>query len=450
MANVSVDFNKKIGKLKIMHSVNNVPVGNEVRCADKMNTYDYFRKAHIKYCRSHDAGFYEGYCGEYSVDVHRIFRDFDKDENDEASYDFEYTDKYVQAAEKVGAHVFYRLGASIEHHKKKGTIPPKDFLKWAKICEHIIRHYNEGWANGFKYNLEYWEIWNEPDCRNSDGSNPCWQGTIDEFYDLFCITFKHLKSNFPNLKIGGPSFCNCRRDEYNEGFFSRIKKENITLDFFSFHGYYRNPGRYIEDGEYAYAVLEKYGYEKTTSLILNEWNYVRRWTGDGYIHSIESIKGLKGSSYIAGTMICGQKSKLEHMMYYDARPCTWNGMFDSDLLTPLKGYYPFLIYGEMYENMNTEVFSSSDDEHIYCLASKGRGECALFLTYFDDEDDASDKEVVIDLKNMKKDKTKTIEFRIIDKDNNNDIFRVDETQSENIKVKFNIKPYTTIYIKIKY
>ncbi len=38
--------------------------------------------------------------------------------------------------------------------KKHGTIPPADFNKWAIICEHIIRHYNEGWADEYLYSIE--------------------------------------------------------------------------------------------------------------------------------------------------------------------------------------------------------------------------------------------------------------------------------------------------------
>ena len=45
----------------------------------------------------------------------------------------------------------------------RDLLPPKDFRKWAQICEHIIRHYNEGWADGHKWDIRYWEIWNEAD-----------------------------------------------------------------------------------------------------------------------------------------------------------------------------------------------------------------------------------------------------------------------------------------------
>ena len=39
-------------------------------------------------------------------------------------------------------------------------------------------HHNEGWADGFNYGIEYWEIWNEPDFDKDDASNKrTWGGT---------------------------------------------------------------------------------------------------------------------------------------------------------------------------------------------------------------------------------------------------------------------------------
>lgn len=239
MNTVNVDFSVKCGAVKDMHSVNNGPAGSRVRGGN--STFPYFKVAQIPYARIHDASFYEGYGGEYTVDVHRIFRNFDADEEDPASYDFEMTDQYLQDIESVGTKVFYRLGSRIEHGKKVGTYPPVDFFKWARICEHIIRHYTEGWSNGFFMDIEYWEIWNEPDCRNSDGSNPCWQGTDEQFVDFFVTALKHLKTCFPHLKIGGPAFCTAWNDAFNDMLFDEIKKNNISLDFYSFHAYCDTP-----------------------------------------------------------------------------------------------------------------------------------------------------------------------------------------------------------------
>ena len=69
----------------------------------------------------------------------------------------------------------YRLGISIEWGSKKYTsLPLWDPQKWAEICAHIIRHYNEGWCDGFYYQISYWEIWNEPE------NPPMWQGTMED------------------------------------------------------------------------------------------------------------------------------------------------------------------------------------------------------------------------------------------------------------------------------
>ena len=55
----------------------------------------------------------------------------------------------------------------------------KDFRKWTEICAGIVRHYNCGWANGFKFGIKYWEIWNEPE------NPPMWDGTRQEFFELY-------------------------------------------------------------------------------------------------------------------------------------------------------------------------------------------------------------------------------------------------------------------------
>ena len=46
----------------------------------------------------------------------------------------------METIRRAGTRVFFRLGQTIESGPKKyGTFPPKDFEKWARICEHVIR-----------------------------------------------------------------------------------------------------------------------------------------------------------------------------------------------------------------------------------------------------------------------------------------------------------------------
>ena len=131
MTSININLINDGGKIKPMNAVNNGPAGSKVRGTGNYAAYEALE---IPYARNHDASFYSGYGGEYIVDVHRIFENFDADENDPANYLFGPTDTYVANTEEVGTRTFYRLGASIEHGYKHGTFPPKDYLKWAQIC----------------------------------------------------------------------------------------------------------------------------------------------------------------------------------------------------------------------------------------------------------------------------------------------------------------------------
>ena len=415
MSTVTVDFSCITGPIKDMHSVNNGPAGS---MRSPMNNFEAFRAARIPYARTHDAAFYAGYGGEHTVDVHRVFKNFGADANDPASYDFEQTDRYMQAILSVGTKPFFRLGATIEHQKKVGAYPPSDFHKWAVICEHFIRHYNEGWADGFHMDIEYWEIWNEPD--NGDVPSPCWLGTPEQFAELFVITLRHLKSCFPQLKIGGPALCSSWNDAFNEVFFSRLRAEGLPLDFFSYHGYAHEPQEVVQNTENAKRVLEKYGYGSGTELILNEWNYVRGWIGEDYAYSARIMLQLKGAAFTAATMCAGQRSPLDHLMYYDARPSAWNGMFSQTFFEPLKGYYPFLAWGGMYA-LGGCAHSESDDPAVYCAAASGREEngaaaVAVLVTHYTDAETAPAKKLTLQLSGLAADRPIRIQLRVLDDD----------------------------------
>ncbi len=132
---VTVDFSNVVGKIKPMHAVNNGP-SKEVITDQVRSNFEAYKKARIPYARNHDAAFCSTYGGEHTVDISAIFPNFDADENDENSYDFFYTDAYVKNLLAAGTETYYRLGSKIEHGAKKyGTLVPKDFNKWARICE---------------------------------------------------------------------------------------------------------------------------------------------------------------------------------------------------------------------------------------------------------------------------------------------------------------------------
>lgn len=441
MQTVKVDFGEIVGKIKPMNAVNNGPAGSRVRKTGNFQTYT---NARFPYARLHDSSFYTGYGGEWSVDVHRIFRNFDADVNDESAYVFEPTDNYLQNIISAGTKPFYRLGAAIEHGYKYGTFPPKDYLKWAQICEHIIRHYNEGWANGFSMDIEYWEIWNEADCTDGDGTNPCWQGTRAEFVDFYCVVSKYLKEKFPKLKIGGPSVAWIGTGLMDD-LLPAVKERGAGLDFFSFHRYAKQLEEFSGDILKVRARLDEFGFTDT-EIILNEWNYIKGWSGDEWRYSLAMEKGLKGSAFALGAMCAGQALPLDMLMYYDARPCGMNGLFDTDTLRPLKTYYAYKAFADL-KDLGDSVRVQTDGENIYAVAGTNGEESAILLTAYKDDDSAPTKDICIEVSGAKKGDCIKAEYYVLNENSDMELVKEEFFTADKWHIRLRIANYTSYYIK---
>ena len=436
-----VDFSNAVGNIKPMNAVNNGPTTKGVRGAP--SSFDLYKAANIPFARNHDASFFIGYGGEHTVDVHRIFRNFYADENDPKNYIFEPTDDYVKTTLDAGTKVFYRLGASIEHGYKFGTYPPKNFEKWARICEHIIRHYTEGWANGFKYDIEYWEIWNEPYCRNRNGENPCWQGTNAEFAEFFTIALNYLKSKFPNLRIGGPAICSVWSPNALE-ILAEMKKREVKPDFFSYHWY----GDKIEKLQETFARAKELAddtFYEGIELILNEWNYIRGWHADDWNYSLETEKNLKGSAFVGAAMISGQNAPLDMFMYYDARPCGMNGLFAASTYLPLKPYYVFKAFAEL-RALGTAV-ECKYDGGIYALAAKSESEAALLVTSFTDTDEIISENIKISFENLYTGSPIKAEYYLLDENHDLELVREEIFTAEKFSAYVKMPTFTTYLVK---
>ncbi len=445
MKNLKVDFSKSQGKVKPMHAVNNGPVYNW-RGGSTANVDD-FRAAGIPYGRTHDASFFSAYGGYHTVDVHAVFPDFDRDVNDPEAYDFVNTDEYLKAMKMADMEPFYRLGSKIEHEKRKyGTLPPKDFKKWAEICEHIIRHYNYGWADGFEMGITYWEIWNEPDLDPEDAEEKrTWGGTSKQFYELYSITANHLKKCFPELKIGGPASAGDKG--WVEEF---LRTLDAPLDFFSWHVYNHDVYVIREYDEYYRKVLDENGYTETES-IMNEWNYAKRgcFNPETATYSTRTRKGLKGAAFTSAAMNLGQYGSIDMLMYYDAAPCAYNGLFETENRShKLKGYYVFPMFNHLYclgESIQTE----SDDRDLFISAAKNDDEAAIMVTYYNDDDEMEAKEARIHISGFEAENGVELEYYLLDEERDCELARTEKFTSNDFSVILKLELSSTMLIKIK-
>lgn len=380
---ITVDITNAVRIVKPMHAVNNGPSVKKPGGDQKRGNFEDYRAARIPFARTHDSvNCVSG--GAHTCDISAVFPDFDADETDPKNYDFVFTDHYLDNIRRAGTEVFFRLGQTIEHGPKKyGSLPPKDYAKWARICEHVIRHYNEGWGWGLdnahttvniawsnQFNIVYWEIWNEPDLDPVDVGLPknprCWGGTVTNFFKFYETAAKHLKSKFPGIKIGGPALCG--NMGWGERFLAYCCDNTVPLDFFSWHIYATEPERIANRADATRKLMDKYGFQKSES-ILNEWNYVKGWVDD-WQYSLEVESGSlnqKCAAFIMATMVDCQSKPVDMLMFYDAKLSSgMNSMFSRPSLLPMKGYYPFYAWSRL----------TACGTQVACRVIEGRGKAS--------------------------------------------------------------------------
>ena len=411
MTHIQIDFNQPIGQIKPMHAMGQPPFAGGFLSFD-FSHMKHLQKARVPYSRLHDVGGLYG--GFRFVDIPNLFRDFDADETDPASYDFAFTDVLLEAMAEYKLAPIFRLGVTIEnqmHIKAYRIDPPKDYAKWARICEHVVRHYNEGWANGFHYGIEYWEIWNEPENGPEPETNQMWTGTQEQYFELYDVTAKHLKTCFGDtIKVGGYGSCgfggiffdpqkygfdvparpyDAQRVvrygyhiEFFQNFLAYIKEHNSPIDFFSWHSY-SDVEKTLVMEQYVHRTLKEYGYAGLETH-LNEWNNA---------HGNHNFGTSYASASVAAMMCAMQNTHVDMLCYYDSRlqASAYGGLFAPLTYEPVCTYYSFYAFGELYA-LGTQVAACSDDSAVYTLAATDGEKKAVMVVNTADED----HEIVID------------------------------------------------------
>ena len=359
-----IDFSQIVGKIKDVNGVGQPPmVGWD------MSMFRYLKEANVPCARFHDVGGAQGRL--VFADVSNIFRDFDADETDLANYDFAFTDLMVDELRKNGVKIYYRLGETIEtrsYFRRYKTHPPKDFAKWARICEQIVRHYEK--------DIDYLELWNEPDGTEKPMYNGLWKGTFAQFLDLYGVASKHLKKCFPHLRIGGygstgfgGAFCGQPSDRQRYllkcffEFLSYCRKNACPVDFFSFHCY--GNGDDIDPIQrFVRKSLDEAGFVKA-EVHNTEWK-----AGWGLEHWENQ------AARTAGTLIAMQNGPMDVATIYDGR-CgagNYSPLFNPSTLAPHKAYYAFKMFGVLKrDGLAVKTASDAASKLRLCASTDGKG-----------------------------------------------------------------------------
>lgn len=348
---VRVDVQRRIGAVRPLHGVNNGPLD----FGGLIDLTESYRRIAVPHIRLHDCEWPD----PDLVDIHAIFPDMTKPADRPESYRFAKTDAYLAAATRTGAKMVYRLGESIEHTRRKYYVePPTDPDQWAAVCVGIIRHYTQGWADGYRYDIPYWEIWNEPENRPN-----MWTGTDEDYYRLYTVAARRIKAAFPHLRVGGPAvgapgqFVDERfiPSPFLQGFLRHCRQQEAPLDFFSWHTYSADPFVYGRRARAIRAWLDASGFENT-ELHLNEWNYLpdEDWSaisltsqGPARQRWFARQGGPEGAAFLTAVLIDLQDSPTDVANYYSGDTNLF-GLFNR-YGTPKKTWYAMAAFARLIE-----------------------------------------------------------------------------------------------------
>lgn len=422
---LSVDFTSDIGKVRPeLHSSG---FGAKIEgCSSAV--IDEIKSMGFKSARTHDWALINP--NQHVCDYHQIFPLIHLDAKDPKNYVFKPTDYLLKRCrEEAGLDIFFRLGASIEHSGPKvhfNTLIPDDFDKVAEVFAATVRHYNQGWADGYRWNIKYWEIWNEPDGINNmwclpdgDSGQGDSQDAIakdrkmrdikrrDLFVRFFVTCLKRLKREFPDIKVGGPALC-WMNESYFRAILEACRKENVAPDFISWHHYTGHPPVVMKAIEKGRALCDEYGFNNC-ELIINEWHYmgpggfsalrsadpeVRKkvWSGPG------SHNGIVSSCFNLTLLSKFQTSKLDQAFYYG---CSHTGSWGyKDGYSKYKVYHGLKMFGDFIKALPVICKSESADG-ITTFAAKsedGLRKGVLVVDYF-----SGKNEIVLEFKGVDKD-----------------------------------------------
>ncbi|MBO7721566.1 MAG: hypothetical protein J6T01_04075 [Kiritimatiellae bacterium] len=374
------------------------------------------------YARTHDWALINS--NQRVCDYFHIFPLMNLDATKPENYVFGPTDYLLKRTrEETGLQIFYRLGTSIEHSGARvhfNSLVPKDFEKVAETFAGTVRHYNRGWANGHRWNIKYWEIWNEPEgylsmwtrpegCEKLSGTSlmAYRNGLQDDFVRFFVTVLKRLKSEFGDeIKVGGPAL-QTYRENWLRPILSACREAGVAPDFISWHGYENNAMEFNRQGEKARALCDGFGF-KNCELIINEWHYfgknyswddmqrcsdpavkARIWEGP------DSHNGIRSTCFTLATLANLQRSKIDQAYFYGCRH-TGSWGFKNELQRKYKIFFGLKLFGDIVRNYGNLHASTSAGDITTLAVGNAAGKKALLAVDYG----GNDPEIAVEVKGI--------------------------------------------------
>jgi xylan 1,4-beta-xylosidase len=190
-------------------------------------------------------------CGFNYIRMHGLFGDdmgvYREDKAGHPQYNWQYIDELYDFLRSIGMKPFVELGFMPQAMASgtqtifwwRGNVTlPKDLGKWEGLIHAFVAHLKERYGDD-EVRTWYFEVWNEP---NLSGF---FAGTQQDYFDLYAVTARAIKSVSPQYKVGGPATAGCG---WIPEFINFCATNHSPVDFISTHTYGVVSGYLDENG----------------------------------------------------------------------------------------------------------------------------------------------------------------------------------------------------------
>lgn len=179
-----------------------------------------------------------------------------EDKNGEPIYNWQYVDMVYDALLERNIKPFVEVGfmpkllangTQTVFWWETNVNPPKDYDKWYALVHAFALHLEERYGRD-EVNTWHFEIWNEPNIK------PFFSGTREEYFKIYEISVKAIKSVCGSYRVGGPA--TAAGDSWISEFIQFCHENKLPVDFVSTH-IYGVAGAFDEFGDSVLVLADK-------------------------------------------------------------------------------------------------------------------------------------------------------------------------------------------------
>jgi len=192
-------------------------------------------------------------CGFQYIRMHGLLTDdmgvYKEDAHGNPVYNWQYIDRLYDFLLSIDIKPFVELsfmprdlasGNNTVFWWRGNITPPKSYDKWADLIRQLVLHFQERYGQD-EVKSWYFEVWNEPDLQNS-----FFTGTKEDYFKLYAVTARAIKSVSLDYHVGGPATA---MGQWDKSFIDFCHNDNVPLDFISSHSYGVKGGYVDESGQ---------------------------------------------------------------------------------------------------------------------------------------------------------------------------------------------------------